>query len=53
MTAVLKEEMNKFFKEIHENTKEINRTVQDLKVEMESIMKTQTKKNLKMKNLLT
>ena len=41
MIDILKEEMNKFLKEIYENTskqlKEINKTVQDLKMERESI----------------
>jgi hypothetical protein len=41
MIDILKEEMNKFLKETYENTskqlKEINKTVQDLKMERESI----------------
>lgn len=43
---VLKEEMNKFFKEIHGNTikcvNEINKTIKDLKMKIETIKKTQT-----------
>jgi uncharacterized protein YllA (UPF0747 family) len=41
---VFKEETNKSFKDIHENTikqmKEINKTVQDLNVQIEEIKKT-------------
>ena len=44
MIEVLKEEITKSLKDIYENTnkqwKEMNKTVQDLKVEIESIKKT-------------
>ena len=44
MTEAFKEEMNKSLKEIQENTikqvKEMNKTVQDLKMEIEAIKKT-------------
>ena len=46
MIGDLKEEMNKSLKETHKNTikwvKEINKIVQDLKMEIETIKKTQT-----------
>ena len=49
MIEALKEEVNKSLKDIQENTvkqgKEINKTVQDLKMEIESIKKTQTEGN--------
>ena len=51
----LKEETNKSLKEIHESTirkvKELNKAVQDLKVEVETIKKTQMETNLEMENL--
>lgn len=54
MIEVLKEELTKSFKEIYENTnkpwKKMNKTVQDLKVEIESIKKIQTKVNVEIKN---
>ena len=57
VTEIFKEEMNKSPKEINENTnkqwKEKNKKVQSLKVEIESIKKTQTEGNLNMKNLIT
>ena len=56
MIEVLKEEMNKSLKEIFENkqaVKEINKIAQNLKVEIESIKKTQTKINLELKHLGT
>jgi hypothetical protein len=45
MIEVLKEDMNKSLKEIYENTnkwKEMNKIIQDLKLEIESIKKTRT-----------
>ena len=55
MTAVPKEEINKPLKEIQENTKEqckeINKTVQDMKLEIESIEKTKTEGILEVKIL--
>lgn len=54
ITEVLSEEMNKSLKEANENKqwKEIlNKTVQDLQVEIESIKKTQTEGNLEIKHL--
>jgi hypothetical protein len=52
---VLKEGKNKFLKEIQENTikqvKELNKVVQDLKVEGETIKKSQMEATLKMENL--
>lgn len=55
MIEVFKEEMNKSLKEIQENTnkqfKEMNKTVQDLKMEMEAIKKIETEGILEMKNL--
>jgi predicted nucleotide-binding protein (sugar kinase/HSP70/actin superfamily) len=57
MTEVLKEEMTKSLKEVYENTnkqwKEMNKTVQDLKVEIESIKKTQREGNVEINNLGT
>lgn len=48
----LKEEINKYLKEVFENhCKEIDKTAQDLKVDTELIKKTQTWGNLEMKNL--
>jgi hypothetical protein len=51
----LKEETHKSIKEIQENAfkqvKELNKTVQDLKVEIESLKKTQRETALKMENL--
>jgi len=50
-----KKEINKSLKEIQENTirqvKEISKTVQDLKVEIETIKRTQTEGILEMENL--
>ena len=55
MIEAFKEEMNKSLKEIQENTikqvKEMNKTVQDLKMEIEAIKKTQTEEILEMENL--
>jgi len=49
--------MNKSLKESYENTsvqwKEITKTMQDMKMEIESTKKTQTEGNLEMKNLGT
>jgi hypothetical protein len=51
----LKEETNKTLKEIQENTikqvKELNKAVQDLKVEIETINRIQMEANLEMENL--
>ena len=50
-----KKEMNKSFKEIQENIneqcKEMNKTVEDLKMEVELMKKTQTEGILEIKNL--
>lgn len=50
---VLKEEMNKFLKELYKNTKKEwkgqNKTSQDQKKEIESVKKTKTEGNLEMK----
>jgi uncharacterized coiled-coil protein SlyX len=50
-----KENMNNSLKEIQENTgkqvKELNKVIQDLKVEAETIKKTQMEANLEMENL--
>jgi hypothetical protein len=55
MIGAFKEEMNKSLKEIQENTikqmKEMNKTVQDLKIEIEAIKKTLTEGILDMENL--
>ena len=55
MIEALKEEISKSLKETEENTikqvKEINKTVQDLKMEIEAIKKTQTEGILEMENL--
>ena len=55
MIDTSKEETNKSLKEIQENTikqvKEMNKTVQDLKMEIEAIKKTQTEGILEMENL--
>lgn len=53
MMEVLKKEMNKSLKETYKNKpwKEINKTVQGLKVKIESIKKTQMEEKLRMKNL--
>ena len=52
---IFKEDTNKFLKDIQQNTikqvKEMNETVQDLKVEIEAIKKTQTVGILEIKNL--
>jgi hypothetical protein len=57
MIEAFKEEINKSLKNIQENTikhmKEMNKTVQDLKVEIEAIKKTQTEEILEMENLGT
>jgi phage-related tail protein len=57
MIEAFKEEMNKSLKKILENTtkpvKEINKTVQDLKVEIKEIKKTQTEEILEMGKLGT
>jgi hypothetical protein len=49
-----KEDINNSLKEIQENTdnwvKELNKMIQDLKVEVESIKKTQIKANLENEN---
>jgi uncharacterized protein YllA (UPF0747 family) len=51
----LKEETHKSFKEIEENAikqvKELNKTIQDLKVERETLKKSQRGMTLKIKNL--
>ena len=46
-----KEEMNKFLKEAHENTNsgEMNKTVQGMKAEIESVKETQTEGTMKVK----
>ena len=50
-----KEDINNSLKEIQENTgkqvKELNKAIQDLKVEVETIKKTQMEANLEMENL--
>lgn len=50
---ILKEGMNRALKEIYENTsmqwKEMNKIAQDMKVDVESIKKTQPEGNLEMK----
>ena len=50
-----KEDINNSLKEIQENTgkqvKELSKVIQDLKVEVETIKKTQMKANLEMENL--
>ena len=50
-----KEDINNSLKEIQENTgkqvKELNKMIQDLKVEVETIKKTQMEANLEMENL--
>ena len=55
IVEAFKEEMNRSFKDIKENTtkqiKEMNKTVQDLKMKIEAIKKTQTKEILEMENL--
>ena len=57
MIKFIKEEMNQSLKEDYENTnkqwEEMNKTIQDLKQEIESIEKSQTEGNLEMKNLET
>jgi uncharacterized protein YaaN involved in tellurite resistance len=51
----LKEETQKFLKELQENTskqvKELNKTTQDLKMEVETIKKSQREASLKIENL--
>ena len=51
----LKEEINKFLKEIQENTikgvKELNKIIQDLKMEIETIKKSQREASVKMESL--
>jgi hypothetical protein len=55
MMESLKEKMNNSLKEIQENiikhVKKMNKTVQDLKMEIEAIKKIQTEVILEMKNL--
>lgn len=55
MKEVLKEEMNKSPKEIQENTskqqKEMNKTVQQLNVEIESTKKTQIEESIEIQEL--
>ena len=50
-----KEDINNSLKEIQENTgkqvKELNKVIKDLKVEVETIKKTQMKTNLEIENL--
>ena len=50
-----KEDINNFLKEIQVNTgkqvKELNKVIQDLKVEIETLKKTQMEANLEMENL--
>jgi esterase/lipase len=50
-----KEDINNSLKEIQDNTgkqvKELNKVIQDLKVEVETIKKTQMEANLEMENL--
>ena len=50
----LKEETHKSLKEIQENTikqvKELNKTIQDLKVEIETLKKTQNETTLEIEN---
>ena len=50
-----KEDINNSLKEIQENTgkqvKELNKAIQDIKVEVETIKKTQVEANLEMENL--
>ena len=52
---VLKEETQKPLKELQENAnnqvKELNKTIQDLKVEIETIKKSQSKTSLEIENL--
>jgi hypothetical protein len=56
MIEALKEKMNKFLKETQENpikhVKEVNKTVQNVKIEIEAIKKTQTEAILEMENLV-
>jgi predicted nucleic acid-binding Zn-ribbon protein len=47
------EDTNKSLKEIYTNKQEINKTVQELNVKIESVKKKQTKGNLEMKMLET
>ena len=51
----LKEETQKSFKELQENTnnqvKELNKIIQDLKVEVETIKKSQSETSLEIENL--
>ena len=55
MAEALREEMNKSLKEIQGSTikqmNEVNKTVQDLKIEIETIKETQTEGILEMENL--
>ena len=50
-----KEDLNESLKEIQENTdkqvKELNKAIQDIKVEIETIKKAQMEANLEMENL--
>jgi hypothetical protein len=56
MIGAFKEEINKYLKEIQENTikhvKEMSKTVNDLKIEIEEIKKTQTEGILEIENLV-
>lgn len=56
MIEAFKEEMNRSLKEIQENTikqvKEVNKTVQDLKMKIKAIKKTQSERILEMENLV-
>ena len=55
IVEAFKKEMNKFLKEIQENiikqVKEMNKTVQDVKMETEAIKKVQAEGILEMENL--
>lgn len=55
MIDVFKKERNKSLTEIYENTnkqwKETNKSIQDLKVQIKSIKKTWTQRDLEMKNV--
>jgi predicted nucleic acid-binding Zn-ribbon protein len=55
MTEDFKKDINNSFKEIQENTgkqvKELNKTIQDLKVEIETIQKSQREITLEIENL--
>lgn len=54
MTEGFKEGMNQSLKDIYKSTnsgKEMNKTVQDTRVKIESIKKAKAERNLEMKNL--